>query len=156
MWQDVARCIPRTDGLEACDTTGTSCSCRMGRRSLRSGALSSRSSSPRSLRGCIALSSCARSRRSSVVCWRPLTSAGLQWSTISGSTCYSLVVLAAATVLTLGLHRCSLTGAIIMMTTYGHQATSAKDRFIEIAEIVREHATARPGLALVDIVPVCE
>ncbi|KAL1937278.1 hypothetical protein VTO73DRAFT_13887 [Trametes versicolor] len=47
-----------------------------------------------------------------------------------------------------------LTGAIIMMTTYGHQATSAKDRFIEIAEIVREHATARPGLALVDIVPV--
>nr|BED43005.1 cytochrome P450 monooxygenase [Trametes versicolor] len=46
-----------------------------------------------------------------------------------------------------------LTGAIIMMTTYGHQATSAKDRFIQIAEIVREHAESRPGFALVDLCP---
>ncbi len=40
-----------------------------------------------------------------------------------------------------------------MMTTYGHQATSAKDRFIEVAEIVREHAESRPGFALVDLFP---
>lgn len=142
-----------TNFSTACATTGTSFSCRTGRRSLRNGALCSRSSSRRSLCGCTALSSCARSPRSSVACWPRLMLAGLRWLTISGSTYYVLAI--PISTLIPNPRGCSLTGAIIMMTTYGHQATSAKDRFIQIAEIVREHAESRPGFALVDLCPPC-
>lgn len=49
---------------------------------------------------------------------------------------------------------CSMTGAIIMMVTYGHQVQSVDDPFIAMNEAVREHAEAHPGIALVDVFPI--
>ncbi|KAI0365462.1 cytochrome P450 [Pilatotrama ljubarskyi] len=47
-----------------------------------------------------------------------------------------------------------MTGAIIMMAVYGHQVSSAQDEFVAVAESVREHAEKRPGMALVDVLPI--
>ncbi|KAH9886231.1 cytochrome P450 [Cubamyces lactineus] len=51
-------------------------------------------------------------------------------------------------------HLKHMTGAIIMMVTYGHQVQSMDDPFIVMNEAVREHAEARPGVALVDVFPI--
>lgn len=48
----------------------------------------------------------------------------------------------------------SMAGAIIMMITYGHQVTSAADKFVEIAETVRATAATRPGMEIVDVFPI--
>ncbi|KAI0689449.1 cytochrome P450 [Cerioporus squamosus] len=45
-------------------------------------------------------------------------------------------------------------GAIIMMITYGHQVTSMDDKFIRMAELVREYAEKTPGNSAVDIFPI--
>ncbi|KAI0365461.1 cytochrome P450 [Pilatotrama ljubarskyi] len=47
-----------------------------------------------------------------------------------------------------------MTGAIIMMVTYGHQVTSPQDEYIKIAEAVPEHAERRPGVEIVDVLPI--
>ncbi|KAI0352115.1 cytochrome P450 [Trametes cingulata] len=51
-------------------------------------------------------------------------------------------------------HLKQMAGAIIMMVTYGHQVTSVNDQYVVIAEAVREHADARPGVELVDVLPI--
>ena len=43
-----------------------------------------------------------------------------------------------------------------MMITYGHHVASAQDRFVVIAEAVRENAAKRPGLEIVDVFPIRE
>ena len=43
-----------------------------------------------------------------------------------------------------------------MMITYGHHVASAQDRFVVIAEAVRENAARRPGLEIVDVFPIRE
>ncbi|KAI0330029.1 cytochrome P450 [Cubamyces sp. BRFM 1775] len=51
-------------------------------------------------------------------------------------------------------HLKHMTGAIIMMVTYGHQVQSVHDPFIVMNEAVREHAEKQPGVALVDVFPI--
>ncbi|OSC99152.1 cytochrome P450 [Trametes coccinea BRFM310] len=50
-------------------------------------------------------------------------------------------------------HLKHLAGGIIMMVTYGHEVKSVTDKYVAIAEAVREHAEARPGIELVDVLP---
>ncbi|KAI0033835.1 cytochrome P450 [Vararia minispora EC-137] len=47
-----------------------------------------------------------------------------------------------------------MTGAIIMMVTYGHQVTSEDDEYVALAEAVREAEEEQPGATLVDILPI--
>lgn len=42
-----------------------------------------------------------------------------------------------------------------MMVTYGHQVTSANDKFVALAEAVREHGERTPASNIVDIFPIC-
>ncbi|KAI0365451.1 cytochrome P450 [Pilatotrama ljubarskyi] len=53
-------------------------------------------------------------------------------------------------------HLRHMTGAIIMMVSYGHQVVSAEDEYVALAERVREHGEARPpaGVALIDLLPL--
>ena len=41
-----------------------------------------------------------------------------------------------------------------MMITYGHQVTSMDDKFVRMAELVREYAEKTPGNSVVDIFPI--
>ncbi|KAJ3019302.1 hypothetical protein NUW54_g122 [Trametes sanguinea] len=50
-------------------------------------------------------------------------------------------------------HLKHLAGGIIMVVTYGHEVKSVTDEYVAIAEAVREHAEARPGIELVDVLP---
>ncbi|KAI0766218.1 cytochrome P450 [Trametes elegans] len=47
-----------------------------------------------------------------------------------------------------------MAGSIIMTVTYGHRVTSTNDQYVAIAEAVRDHAEARPGVELVDVFPI--
>ena len=41
-----------------------------------------------------------------------------------------------------------------MMIAYGHQVTSMDDKFVRMAELVREYAEKTPGNSVVDIFPI--
>ncbi len=48
-----------------------------------------------------------------------------------------------------------MAGAIIMMVTYGHKVDSVDDKYVALAEAVREYSAQRPGTELVDVFPIC-
>ena len=41
-----------------------------------------------------------------------------------------------------------------MMITYGHQVTSMDDKFVRMAELVREYAEKTTGNSVVDLFPI--
>ncbi|KAI9068980.1 cytochrome P450 [Trametes sanguinea] len=47
-----------------------------------------------------------------------------------------------------------MAAATIMMVTYGHQVKSIDDPYVVLAEAVREHAESRPGVEVVDMLPI--
>ncbi|TFK83325.1 cytochrome P450 [Polyporus arcularius HHB13444] len=47
-----------------------------------------------------------------------------------------------------------MAGAIIMMVTYGHKVDSVDDKYVALAEAVREYSAQRPGTELVDVFPI--
>ncbi|KAL7284541.1 hypothetical protein ACG7TL_001833 [Trametes sanguinea] len=51
-------------------------------------------------------------------------------------------------------HLKCMAAAIIMMVTYGHQVQSIDDPYVVLAEAVREHAESRPGVEVVDMLPI--
>ncbi|OSD00652.1 cytochrome P450 [Trametes coccinea BRFM310] len=51
-------------------------------------------------------------------------------------------------------HLKHMAAAIIMMVTYGHQVESIHDTYVALAEAVREHAESRPGVEIVDMLPI--
>ena len=52
--------------------------------------------------------------------------------------------------------RLRMAGASIMMVTYGHQVSSTEDKFVALAEAVRENSESRPGNNIVDLIPICK
>ncbi|KAI0312135.1 cytochrome P450 [Amylostereum chailletii] len=53
----------------------------------------------------------------------------------------------------LALHLKQMAAAIIMMVSYGHRVTSIDDKYVRIAEAVRENEDKTPGNAIVDVLP---
>lgn len=49
-----------------------------------------------------------------------------------------------------------MTGAIIMMVTYGHEVTSAHDEFVALAEEVRDRAEQNPAGGILELFPIRE
>lgn len=47
-----------------------------------------------------------------------------------------------------------MTGAMIMMVTYGHQVTSANDKYVALAEAVREHGEQIPVNSAIEAFPI--
>ena len=43
-----------------------------------------------------------------------------------------------------------------MMVTYGHQVTSAEDKFVALAEAVRKNDKGAAGSTIVDLIPICK